>query len=79
MGSSAHQFIERHWFEVFIMLWMAVDQFWIQAVVPVNLLQLREKFAVILAWNSFFHLPQADQRHMFAMFRAHAELPADPH
>lgn len=37
-------------------------------------LQLGEKFAVILAWNSFIHLPQADQRHMFAVFRAHTEL-----
>ncbi|WP_263597297.1 class I SAM-dependent methyltransferase [Pseudomonas fluorescens] len=30
-------------------------------------LQLGEKFAGILAWNSFFHLSQADQRCMFAV------------
>jgi SAM-dependent methyltransferase len=35
-------------------------------------LALGAKFDGILAWNSFFHLTQADQRAMFAVFAAHA-------
>lgn len=31
-----------------------------------------ERFDVILAWNSFFHLAPADQRAMFSVFAAHA-------
>ena len=35
-------------------------------------LKLGHRFAGILAWDSFFHLSPADQRRMFAVFRAHA-------
>jgi SAM-dependent methyltransferase len=35
-------------------------------------LALGQRFAGILAWDSFFHLRQDDQRRMFAIFRAHA-------
>lgn len=36
-------------------------------------LHLNEKFQSILAWDSFFHLTQDDQRHMFKVFQDHAE------
>ena len=42
-----------------------------------RLLDLKERFDGILAWNSFFHLTAADQRAMFARFAAHA-LPDAP-
>ncbi|WP_235227071.1 hypothetical protein [Octadecabacter dasysiphoniae] len=35
-------------------------------------LDLGERFDAILAWNSFFHLGQDDQRAMFPIFAAHA-------
>ena len=35
-------------------------------------LDLGLKFDAILAWNSFFHLSQDDQRAMFPVFAAHA-------
>ncbi len=35
-------------------------------------LALERHFDGILAWDSFFHLNHADQRCMFAIFRAHA-------
>ena len=35
-------------------------------------LNLGEEFDGILAWNSFFHLSQEDQRNMFPVFAAHA-------
>lgn len=35
-------------------------------------LDLGERFDVILAWDSFFHLSRADQRAMFPVFAAHA-------
>jgi SAM-dependent methyltransferase len=35
-------------------------------------LDLGERFDIILAFNSFFHLAPADQRAMFAVFAAHA-------
>lgn len=35
-------------------------------------LALGERFDGILAWNSFFHLDQDDQRGMFPIFAAHA-------
>lgn len=35
-------------------------------------LALDRRFGAILAWDSFFHLPAADQRAMFAVFRDHA-------
>ncbi|MCW6536088.1 class I SAM-dependent DNA methyltransferase [Sphingomonas lycopersici] len=35
-------------------------------------LSLGRRFAGLLAWDSFFHLPPADQRGMFARFAAHA-------
>ncbi len=33
---------------------------------------LGERFAGLIAWDSFFHLPPADQRGMFDRFAAHA-------
>ena len=35
---------------------------------------LEQKFDAILAWDSFFHLTQDDQRQMFAQFARHAQL-----
>ncbi len=35
-------------------------------------LALGRRFNGILAWDSFFHLRHAEQRHMFSIFRAHA-------
>jgi len=35
-------------------------------------LDLGARFDAILAWNSFFHLPAADQRAMFRVFGAHS-------
>jgi 2-polyprenyl-3-methyl-5-hydroxy-6-metoxy-1,4-benzoquinol methylase len=35
-------------------------------------LALQRQFDGLIAWDSFFHLPQDDQRAMFATFRAHA-------
>ncbi|MBF9036268.1 methyltransferase domain-containing protein [Rhodobacterales bacterium HKCCE2091] len=35
-------------------------------------LALGRRFDVILGWNSFFHLPAADQRAMIPVFAAHA-------
>lgn len=35
-------------------------------------LALNERFDVIVAWDSFFHLCRADQRAMFPVFAAHA-------
>lgn len=34
--------------------------------------RLGKVFKGILAWDSFFHLPPEDQRHMFAIFERHA-------
>jgi ubiquinone/menaquinone biosynthesis C-methylase UbiE len=34
-------------------------------------LDLGETFEILVAWDSFFHLPCADQRAMFATFRRH--------
>ncbi len=34
-------------------------------------LALGARFAAIVAWDSFFHLPRAEQRAMFAVFRDH--------
>lgn len=34
---------------------------------------LAQRFAGLLAWDSFFHLTQDDQRRMFAVFRDHVE------
>jgi SAM-dependent methyltransferase len=36
-------------------------------------LNLNATFDGLLAWNSFFHLNQADQRQMFPIFRRHAD------
>lgn len=41
-------------------------------VADMRSLALAERFDGILAWDSFFHLPRADQRAMFAVFAAHA-------
>jgi hypothetical protein len=35
-------------------------------------LELGRTFDGIMAWDSFFHLPQADQRRMFPIFGRHA-------
>jgi hypothetical protein len=35
-------------------------------------LALGRRFAGLLAWDSFFHLPPEDQRPMFSRFQAHA-------
>ena len=34
-------------------------------------LRIAQRFDVVIAWDSFFHLPAEDQRHMFATFREH--------
>jgi SAM-dependent methyltransferase len=41
-------------------------------VADMRRLALARPFAAIFAWDSFFHLPPADQRRMFSVFRAHA-------
>ncbi|MET0336368.1 MAG: class I SAM-dependent methyltransferase [Caulobacter sp.] len=46
------------------------DQAWVTA--DMRGLDLGQRFGGILAWDSFFHLTQADQRAMFAVFRNHA-------
>ncbi|WP_041316418.1 class I SAM-dependent DNA methyltransferase [Hyphomicrobium nitrativorans] len=46
------------------------DQTWIEH--DMRSLALGVRFAGIIAWDSFFHLPRDDQRAMFAIFRAHA-------
>lgn len=40
-------------------------------VADMRVLALGQKFGGLLAWNSFFHLTQDDQRLMFAVFRKH--------
>jgi SAM-dependent methyltransferase len=45
-------------------------QEWI--VADMRKLALPRKFSGMLAWDSFFHLCQDDQRSMFPLFRAHA-------
>jgi hypothetical protein len=41
-------------------------------VADMRQLSLRDCYAGLLAWDSFFHLSPRDQRAMFARFRAHA-------
>lgn len=41
-------------------------------VADMRSLSLYEQFQGILAWDSFFHLNQEDQKNMFLRFRAHA-------
>ena len=41
-------------------------------VADMRSLSLGRAFDGILAWDSFFHLKPDDQRHMFAVFAAHA-------
>ncbi len=41
-------------------------------VVDMRTLALGRAFNGIIAWDSFFHLPEADQRRMFPIFRRHA-------
>lgn len=48
------------------------EQTWLQA--DMRQLNLEQKFDVILAWDSFFHLTEDDQRQMFAQFARHAKL-----
>jgi SAM-dependent methyltransferase len=45
------------------------DQSW--HLLDMRSLDLASSFAGVLAWNSFFHLSQADQRSMFAVFARH--------
>ena len=56
------------------MVTMCVDRFpeheWL--VADMRTLALNRAFNGILAWDSFFHLAQADQRRMFAIFKRHA-------
>lgn len=47
------------------------EQTWLQA--DMRQLNLEQKFDAILAWDSFFHLTEDDQRHMFAQFARHAK------
>ncbi|OBJ05445.1 methyltransferase [Mycobacterium alsense] len=41
-------------------------------VADMRTLRLGRAFDAIMAWDSFFHLPQADQRRMFPIFAHHA-------
>lgn len=36
-----------------------------------RLIDLKERFDCIIAWDSFFHLQKQDQRHMFVKFQQH--------
>lgn len=36
-------------------------------------LNLEQQFDLVIAWNSLFHLPQDDQRRMFAIFKNHTK------
>ncbi|TCB67669.1 class I SAM-dependent DNA methyltransferase [Acinetobacter sp. ANC 4178] len=47
------------------------EQTWLHA--DMRQLNLEQKFDAILAWDSFFHLTQDDQRQMFAQFASHAK------
>ncbi|BDG74888.1 methyltransferase [Roseomonas fluvialis] len=47
---------------------------WIEA--DMRELALGRRFDGLIAWDSFFHLAQHDQRTMFARFSAHAQLSA---
>ena len=42
-------------------------------VADMRSIHLGQRFAGIMAWDSFFHLTQDDQRRMFAVFRDHVE------
>lgn len=46
------------------------DQAWLQG--DMRALALGRRFDGVLAWDSFFHLHEGDQRAMFAVFEAHA-------
>lgn len=46
------------------------EQHW--QVADMRQLDLNRTFDGIVAWDSFFHLPQADQRSMFPVFTRHA-------
>ncbi|TCB60956.1 class I SAM-dependent methyltransferase [Acinetobacter terrestris] len=58
-----------------VMIEMAQENFpeqsWIQA--DMRHMDSGQKFQGILAWDSFFHLTQEDQRAMFSIFQKHAE------
>ena len=58
-----------------VMIEMAQENFpeqsWIQ--VDMRHMYLGQKFQGILAWDSFFHLTQEDQRAMFSIFQKHTE------
>ena len=61
-----------------VMIAMAQQNFpehhWIEA--DMRTVVLDQKFQGILAWDSFFHLTQQDQRQMFAQFSGFAETGA---
>jgi trans-aconitate methyltransferase len=42
-------------------------------VADMRKVDLGRRFAGVMAWDSFFHLTQDDQRRMFAVFEAHVE------
>jgi hypothetical protein len=44
-----------------------------RVVADMRSIHLGQRFAGIMAWDSFFHLTQDDQRKMFAVFRDHVE------
>jgi trans-aconitate methyltransferase len=56
------------------MITMCADRFpedeWL--VADMRTLALNRTFNGIISWDSFFHLSQADQRRMFAIFKRHA-------
>ena len=56
------------------MVSMCADRFSEQEwhVADMRTLDLNRKFDGIVAWDSFFHLPQEDQRRMFPIFARHA-------
>lgn len=47
------------------------SQSWV--VADMRSLDFGRRFHAVLAWDSFFHLTQAEQRAMFAVFAAHVE------
>jgi SAM-dependent methyltransferase len=57
-----------------VMITMCLDRFPEQhwQVADMRTLDLDRTFDGILAWDSLFHLPRADQRSMFGIFRRHA-------
>ena len=48
------------------------EQSWL--LMDMRMLDLAQKFDGILAWDSFFHLTQDDQRKMFGIFQKHSKV-----